>query len=66
MFKFILLFQYKNTLLESYRNDMATLRMFESSFGSWAPSLPSSQFTNPLPVKANWSTEKDVESEALQ
>ena len=57
----------KETIIDSY-GDIEFLNIrFESSVGSQVPpSLPSSQFTNPLPAKGNCSAEKDVDNEAHQ
>ena len=40
--------------------------MFESSVGNRAQALPSSQFTNHLPINAYLSSLNDVDSESLQ
>ena len=62
------LFCYFNNeyTLESYRNMEFLKVMFESSVGSWVPALLLLQLTNTLPVKPNWSADKDFDCEALQ
>ena len=62
----ILLFETRNEyIIESYSN-IEFLKMFESSVGNRAQALPSSQFTNHLPINAYLSSLNDVDSESLQ